>query len=78
MDNFNFEQLMDRMYANTASNNWRKMHGYPLRRKSANRWYKLQKKQKHQPMTLGASGAGKSRYWIMPDLSKHQVEAIQR
>lgn len=64
MGNFNIDQLVDRMYADTAPNNWRKLHGYPLRRKSANRHYKDLKLQKSKSMTFGISGAGRSRYCI--------------
>lgn len=71
MDNFDLDQLLDKMYADTATNNWRKLHGYPLRRKSANRRYKDRKKHLHQSLVTGRSGAGRSRYHIMPDLSKH-------
>ena len=71
MDNFDLDQLFDKIYADTATNNWRKLHGYPLRRKSANRRYKDWKKRIPQPLVMGRSGAGRSRYHIMPDLSKH-------
>lgn len=76
MKKLNFDQFVERMYADTASNNWRKIHGYPLRRKSANRRFQNQKQQKYQhlvmDLVLGAPGSGRSRYFISPHLSDIQ------
>lgn len=69
MENLNFERFVERMYADTASNNWRKLHGYPLRRSSANRRFKNQKQQKYQHLVMGAPGSGRSRYFISQHLS---------
>lgn len=60
---------MDEMVASTKSNNWRKMHGYPLRRKMHNAHYKHKKPEKPaQKLILAGSGAGRSRYFSLPQI----------
>lgn len=45
MKDFNFEKFMDSYVSKTATNNWRKLHGYPLRRGLCNRRFKKNRAQ---------------------------------
>lgn len=69
MGEFDLDRVLLKMEAGYRSNNWRKMHGFPLRRGVVNKQHKKMKEdlQKHV-FVLGRPGMGKARYFIQPHL----------
>ena len=73
---FDFDQSMNEFMASDQSNNWRRLHGFPLRRKMHNQKYKDRKKATEQgrgPIIMGCSGAGKTRYFCFPTIRRGEV-----
>lgn len=68
MSKFDFEAFINQYEAESKSNNWRRLHGYPLRRKMYNS--KSRKDEAKRNFMLGAPGCGKSRFIIMPSLEQ--------
>lgn len=67
MKEFDIDRFLLDMEAKHASNNWRKMHGFPLRRGVVNKRHKeLKEQMKKYAFVLGSPGCGKARHFILP------------